>query len=116
MLFITFAERVIQRCTDPKSKDYGRITKMTRRVIDGYGITTPSCIIPRKGEIVRFSKGEAYEVVQIVNSKRNCAGLWHDDVIVEVVPYVAEHTFDAGGYSYKEDWPLITDLKADINE
>ena len=109
MLFVSLRERIVQRCTDPTSQNYKKITKMTSRTIEDFS-SKAFDIIPRNGEIISLGENKAYQVIAVIHSRRCCAGLLHPEIIVEVVPYVPEHTYDAGGYFIKEYWPLISDL------
>ena len=112
MLYITLLERVVKRYNDPRSHNYTRVDKMFKRVIDSYSSNCYTTV-PRKGEIVYLNKKDAYEVIQVIHSKHCCAGLWHDEVFIEVKPFICEHTYNYGGYSFKENWPLILDLDSE---
>lgn len=112
MLYVSLRERLVERCTDPTSHDYNRITKMSCRTIEEFS-SKDLDIIPRNGEIISLGENLAYQVIAVVHSRRQCAGLWHPEIIVEVVPHIPEHTYDAGGYFFKECWPLISDLPID---
>jgi len=110
MLYVMLRQRIVERCKDPKSPNYNKITKMISRPIEGF-VSYDLDIVPRIGETICLGENDAYDVVSVVHSKRCCAGLWHPEVVVEVVPHVSEHVFDAGGYSFVEEWPLISDLE-----
>lgn len=109
MLYVSLRERIVERCTDTKSPNYLKVTKMFSRELEGLSSYSLD-IIPRKGETIYISDNRAYDVIAVIHSRRRCAGLWHPEVIVEVVPHVAEHIYNAGSYSFKESWPLVSDL------
>ena len=110
MPYITLVERVVERCNDTRSRNYMKVVKMTKRVIDTYYSCNPT-IIPRIGEVVYLNKQKAYDVLDVIYSKRKYNGIWHDEVILEVKPHVCEHSYNSGSYSFKEDWPIIMDLE-----
>ena len=109
MLYVMLRERIVERCKDPKDPNYNQITKMVSKPIEGF-LSYNLDIVPRIGETICLDENSAYDVVSVVHSKRCCAGLWHPEVIVEVVPHEAQHAFTVGGYSIVENWPLISDL------
>ncbi len=112
MLFITMSERVVERCNDPGNSNNNRVTNAYRRHIETFKMCEMH-IVPRVGETIRLGEGKAYDVIAVVHSTRCCAGMMHPEIFLEVVPHKYEHTHDTGGYSFKEDWPLICDLKSD---
>lgn len=115
MLYVTLRQRIVERCNDPSSPNYKRVTKMTSRPIEGF-VYYNGDIVPRTGEVICLDQNRAYDVISVIHSKRCCAGLLHPEVIVEVVPHVAEHSFNAGGYSFTEEWPLISDLELESED
>lgn len=110
MLYVTLRERVVERCIDPASPNFKKVVNMKARHIEGF-LSYALDITPRIGEIVCIDPEHSYEVVAVIHSRRCCTGIWHPEVIVEVVPYVAKHTYNAGGYFFEEDWPLISNLE-----
>lgn len=115
MLYVMLRQRIVERCTDPKDPNYKKVIKMVSKPIEGF-LSYNLDIIPRIGETICIGDNQAYDVVAVVHSKRCCAGLWHPEVIVEVVPHVAKHTYNAGNYFIEEDWPLISNLELEENE
>lgn len=115
MLYVSLMQRIVERCTDPTSPNYNKVTKMNSLPIEGF-LSYNLDIVPRKGEIICLENGKSYQVVEVVHTRRCCAGLWHPEVIVEVVPHVAEHIYDTGSYSFKEEWPLISDLTPETKQ
>lgn len=110
MLYVLLRERIVERCSDPTSRNYKKVINMFCKEVEGF-VSHDTDIIPRIGEIICLEDNTAYDVISVVHSRRKCAGLWHPEIIVEVVPHVAKHMYDAGNYSFEEDWPLISDLK-----
>jgi len=110
MLYVMLRQRIVERCTDPTSPNFKKVTKMVSRPVEGF-VSYDLAIVPRIGETICLNENQSYDVVAVIHSKRCCAGLWHPEVIVEVVPHVAKHTYDAGNYFIEEDWPLISDLE-----
>lgn len=110
MIFVTLIERVVERCNDIRSRNYQKVTRMTRRTINSYCLCNPP-VIPRIGETIYFDKNQSYDVVDVIYSKRKCHEIWHDEVFIEVKPHVSEHTYSCGSYSFKEDWPTILELE-----
>lgn len=115
MLYVMLRQRIVERCSDPKDPNYNKVIKMVSKPIEGF-LSYNLNIIPRIGETVCIEGNQAYDVVAVVHGKKCCAGLWHPEVIVEVVPHVAKHSFDAGGYSITEEWPLISDLELESED
>ena len=110
MLYVSLRERIVKRCTNPAAPNYNKVTKMTSRHIEGF-LYHNLDVVPRIGETVCVDSEHSYDVVAIVHSRRCCAGLWHPEVIVEVVPHVNKHSYDAVGYFIEEEWPLISNLE-----
>ena len=110
MLYISLRERIVERCTDPTSQNYKKVVKMSARHIEGF-LSYNLDIVPRIGEIILVGDANYYDVVSIIHTKRCCAGLWHPEVIVEVIPHIAKHSYDAGNYLIEEDWPPISCLE-----
>lgn len=110
MLYVSLRERIVERGTDPTKANYMKIIKMKARHIEGF-LSYTLDIIPRIGETVCIDENHAYDVVGVVHTKRCCAGLWHPEVIVEVVPHLNKHSYDAGNYFIEEEWPLISNLE-----
>ncbi len=110
MLFVTLRERIVERCLDPASPNFKKIVKMKARHIEGF-MSYSLDIIPRIGETVCIDSEHSYDVVSVVHTKRYCAGIWHPEVIVEVVPHANKHSYDAGNYFVEEEWPLISNLE-----
>lgn len=113
MLFVSLKQRIVERCTDPTSPDYKKVIRMKARHIEGF-LSYNLDIIPRIGETVCVDGDKAYDVIGVVHTKRCCAGLWHPEVIVEVVPHVTKHSYDVGNYFIEEDWPLISSLEPEV--
>lgn len=116
MLYITLMERVVERCNDLTSPNYRHVIKMYKRHVEGFSFSAGGYVIPRVGDVVSLSANEAYDVISVIHTTRCCAGLNHLEVILEVVPHVATHAFDAGSYSFEEAWPLISDLETFPND
>lgn len=110
MLYVSLRERIVERCSDPASPDFKKVIKMKARHVEGF-LSYTLDIIPRIGETVCIDNEHSYDVVAVVHTKRCCAGLWHPEVIVEVVPHVNKHSYDAGNYFIEEEWPLISNLE-----
>lgn len=110
MLYVSLRERIVKRETNPASPNFKKIIDMKARHIEGF-LSYDLDIIPRIGETVCIDNEHAYDVVSVVHTKRCCAGLWHPEVIVEVVPHVNSHSYDAGNYFIEEDWPLISSVE-----
>lgn len=110
MLYVSLRERIIERDTNPASPNFKKIVKMKARHIEGF-LSYTLDIIPRIGETVCIDSEHSYDVVAVVHSKRCCAGLWHPEVIVEVVPHISKHSYDAAGYFLEEEWPLISNIE-----
>ena len=114
MLYVSLRERIVERNTDPLSKEYKKIKRMVARPIDG----APShslFAIPRVGETICIDKEHSYDVVNVIHIFGSSTDFKPSEIIVEVVPHVAEHLYDAGGYSFKETWPLICNLELEEN-
>ena len=112
MLYITLAERVVERCNDLTSNKYQHVTKMAKKIVDSY----LSNVIPHVGDTICLEQGCAYDVVSTVYHKTCASGHAHDEIFVEVIPHVEKHKFSAGAYSFEEDWPLIIDLETESDE
>ena len=110
MLFVSLRERIVERCTDHSSPNFKKVIKMKARHIEGF-LSYSIDIIPRIGETVFIDEDHSYDVVGVVHTRRCSAGLWHPEVIVEVVPHVNKHSYDAGNYFIEEEWPLISSLE-----
>lgn len=110
MLYVSLRERIVERCTDPASPNFNKVVKMKARHIEGF-LSYTLDIIPRIGETILIDDKHSYDVVSVVHSRRYCAGLWHPEVIVEVIPHISKHSYDAGNYFIEEDWPLISSLE-----
>lgn len=109
MLYVSLRERIVERETNPASPNFKKVINMKARHIEGF-LSYSIDIIPRIGETVFIDAEHTYDVVSVVHTKRCFAGLWHPEVIVEVVPHVNKHSYDAGNYFIEEDWPLISSL------
>lgn len=110
MLYVSLRERIVERCSDPASPDFKKVSKMAARHIEGF-VSPNLDIIPRIGETVCVDKDHSYDVVAVIHTRRCCAGLLHPEVIVEVVPHSSKHSYDAGNYFIEEDWPIISNLE-----
>lgn len=110
MLYVSLRERIIERNTDPMSKQYNQIKRMVARPIDGVSACS-SFAIPRIGETICLDKNHSYDVVNVIHILGSSTEFKPSEIIIEVVPHVAEHLCDVGSYSFKEDWPLVSDLE-----
>ena len=115
MLYVSLRERIVERGTDPAAPDYKKVVKMKARHIEGF-LSHNLDIVPRIGETVFIDEKHSYDVVAVIHSRRCCAGLWHPEVIVEVVPHIGKHSYDAGNYFIEEDWPLISSLELEDDD
>lgn len=110
-MLIMLSERIVERCNDPASENYKKVTHMSAKTIDMY----KSNFIPRKGEVIFSNDGMSYDVVNVIYQK--CASRLDEEniiyAVIEITPHVNEHIYDCGGYQIKEDWPLIAELPSD---
>ena len=112
MLYVSLRQRIVERNTDPTSKQYMQIKRMVARPIDDV-LANSLFAIPRIGETICLDKEHSYDVINVIHSLGSRTELRPAEIIVEVVPHVADHLYDAGSYSFKEDWPLISDLESE---
>ena len=108
---IYLSERIVERCMNPASPDYLKVTHMSTKTLDTY----ISDIIPRIGEVIWTDKG-SYDVVS-VEYHRHSVEIKGDGIMcvtVEVTPHKAKRDFSVGSYTLEEDWPLISDLEVDL--
>lgn len=111
-MYIMLLERIVERCADPTSNNYGKITKMTAKTVDAY----TSDIIPRIGEVIFVDEETAYTVVDVIYNKC-CCNLSGENILgvmIEVEPYFAVNIHNTGGYCFEEDWPLIATLENEL--
>ena len=110
MLYVSLRERIVERCSDPTSPNFNKVEKMSARHVEGF-VSCNLDIIPRIGETICVDSEHSYDVIAVMHTRRCCAGLWHPEVIVEVVPHVSKHYYNAGNYFIEEEWPLISNLE-----
>lgn len=109
-MLINLLERDVQRCNDPASPNYHKVTNVSAKIIDTYD----SNFVPRIGEVISIGDNLAYDVVSIVYMRDSFKDGYRSQnenvlkVIVEVKLHIGKTTFNADGYSFEEDWPLIT--------
>lgn len=110
---IMLIERVVERCNDPSSSDYLKAKNMSAKIVDDY----ESNVIPRKGEIIFISDDKIYEVLEVIYLRHGVGspGRAVISVHIEVKPHKARHTYHATNHSFEEEWPLITNMPADLS-
>lgn len=114
-MFITLAERITVRIDDTRSPRYHQIAHQARKIVDSY----TSDVVPRVGETIYLADKRAYDVLAVIHYKRpsveifngNLHQVTRSEVLLEVTPHQAIHSYSTGSYSFKEAWPLIMDLE-----
>ena len=110
---ILLVQRIVKRCTDPSNPQYNQVISAYAKLIDAYS----SNIIPRKGEVILVDGNLVYDVVEVIYQRhvKNKFDKEAITVTLEVVPHVNTQSYDAGNHSFVEEWPLITNLPADLS-
>ena len=124
-MLIVLKERVVVRDSNLASSTHNKIVEASCRIVDRY----ISNVIPRVGEVIcvqtsKNSPAQYYDVVsvihcyndsQFVNVDEHTLSKQSYSVCVEIKGHVNVHTYKYDGYTFEEEWPLITLLK-DIPE